>query len=87
MSKNVFKEVLQDLGFISLPREGTKYYVHYVSFHNTVIDWGEFTTLEKAMDNALYWLEKTRIFLDRIEIFKADYEESFHRELIAVING
>lgn len=65
-----------------------KYYVHFVSFDNSVIDWNEFTTLEKAMDNVLYWLENRRIFLDRIEIFKADYgEESFYRELIAVINA
>lgn len=65
-----------------------KYYVHYVSFCNCVVDWNEFTTLEKAMDNALYWLQNLRHCLDRIEIFKADYgEESFYRELISVINA
>lgn len=65
----------------------TKYYVHYVSFDNSVIDWNEFEHLERAMKNSLYWLTNRRVFLNRIEIFKADYgSESFHRELICVIN-
>lgn len=66
--------------------DNMKYYVHFVSFCDCVVDYIEFTTLENAMDNALYWLEHLRHLLDRIEIFKADYnEECFYRELISVI--
>jgi hypothetical protein len=65
-----------------------KYYVHYISFNDSVLDWSEFTTLEKAMKDALYWLEVKRIIIKRIEIFKTCYaEESFYHEPIAIINA